>query len=275
MPALNDEARRLKGSNAGHAVEAIAALAREYRTAFLVGGLYLGDWQPRGEYVVSMDRRNSAYLIDSAGRLAPNRYDKIHLVPFGEYIPFKHSIPWLYRLFIHFGPNYYEEYVLTPGGELTCFDLPQGVRFVVPICFEDLVPNLVAAMIRDPGGGKRADLIVNITNDGWFRGSQMSQHFQAAVFRSIEHRVPTARSVNTGISGFIDSAGRASGRIPAGTEGTSMARLLLDRRVTPFTRLGDVFGLTCAGSTLAVVCWMMLGWLKHKRTYRPNERMQP
>ena len=252
MPPLNAEARFASGADslAQRAKDELESDAREFRTSFLVGGTYLADWRERGEYIIAEDRRNTAYFIDSEHGLTTTRYDKIHLVPFGEYIPFKESIPPLYRLFIKLGPNYYEDYILTPGHELTVFDL-NGRRFVVPICFEDIVPDLVAAMVRgDTPGTKRADFIVNITNDGWFRASQMPQHLQAAIFRSIENRVPTARSVNTGISGFIDSTGRVSNVVPAGSEGTSMAELMLDLRVSLFTRAGDAFALLSAGATI-------------------------
>ena len=101
----------------------------------------------------------------------------------------------------------------------------------------------------DGMGRKRADFIVNITNDGWFKYNEMPQHLQAAVFRSIENRVPTARSVNTGISGFIDSVGRITGTIPAETTGTSAATVFLDDRITLYTRFGDIFAYICVAAT--------------------------
>ena len=265
MPPLNPSAlEQARGSPQGElwqrAHDEIARIATEFHTALLVGGIMHDDWQVRGEYILPQDRRNTAYFFDPGGRLSDARYDKIHLVPFGEYIPFKESIPPLYRLFINLGPNYYEEYALTRGSKLTVFELkrdgaaPQTDRFVAPICFEDIVPSMVARMLHEPGSGaaRRADFLVNITNDGWFRAAQMPQHLQAALFRSIEHRVATARSVNTGISGFVDPLGRVSGIVPAETEGWSAQKLLLDRRVAPYTRLGDAFPITCVAATAAV-----------------------
>jgi len=270
LPAINTEARRAAhGTDAGDKwndiVYQLGSLAQENQVHLLVGGIYFADWQARDEQLVPMDRRNSAYFFDTSGALTDTRYDKIHLVPFGEYIPFKHSIPPLYRLFLKLGPNYYEEYVLTPGDKLVTFGLADGTRFVVPICFEDVVPEQVAAMFHGDAGTKRADFIVNITNDGWFRGAQMPQHLQAAIFRSIENRAPTARSVNTGISGFVDSVGHVSGTVPAQTEGTSVATLMLDRRVSLYTRVGDVFALTCVGATLGVAGWMFSRHMRYKR----------
>lgn len=272
MPPINLESRRATmGTDAGQFWDEVAyqigSLAKAYDVSILTGGAYYGDWHAEGDRLVARDRRNTAYFFSRDGVLSTRRYDKIHLVPFGEYIPFQHSIPLLYRLFVKLGPNYYEEYVLQRGGELTVFELSQEMRFVVPICFEDVVPQLVASMLRGQGGTRRADFIVNITNDGWFAGGQMAQHLQAAIFRSIENRVPTARSVNTGISAFIDSYGRVSATIPAGTEGARAETLLLDRRVSIFTRVGDVFGLACAGGTIGAVLWMILAGLRYKRRF--------
>ena len=117
-----------------------------------------------------------------------------------------------------------------------------------------------------PGDGRKAaDFIVNITNDGWFKANQMPQHLQAARFRSIENRAPTARSVNTGISGFIDSFGRVYGLVPAGTEGTSVQRLQLDSRVTLYTRWGDVFALLCAAVTAVLAGASVVRWWVTRR----------
>jgi apolipoprotein N-acyltransferase len=140
----------------------------------------------------------------------------------------------------------------------------QAWRFVVPICFEDLLAPLVRDLMWGPGG-KRADFIVNITNDGWFGGSERAQHLQDATFRSIENRAPTARSVNTGISGFIDSTGHVTGLVAAGTEGWSVKQLLIDDRVTPFSRLGDAFGELCAAVSAGIFCYGIVMYVKKRR----------
>jgi apolipoprotein N-acyltransferase len=95
--------------------------------------------------------------------------------------------------------------------------------------------------------------MVNITNDGWFPGDENALQLQAAVFRCIENRAPMARSVNTGISGFIDSCGRLSHLLPVRTEGTSSCRLSLDDRLSPYTRWGDWFAWSC----VIIACAMM------------------
>jgi apolipoprotein N-acyltransferase len=164
---------------------------------------------------------------------------------------------------------YPEEYTLTAGSPdaLTVFELKPDWRFVTAICFEDMDGELVRRMFK-PGvdGRKRANFIVNITNDGWFKYNEMPQHLQAAIFRSIENRVPTARSVNTGISGFVDSLGRTRGLIPAGQEGTSIATLELDSRVTVYSRVGDLFAYACALITAMLIpLGLLRGWQRRSR----------
>ena len=284
-------------------------LARENKAALLAGAIYHDEQAlpdpaaPEGIKVLQ-DRRNSAFFYDRSGHMsddAADRYDKIHIVPFGEYLPFKDAIPILYKFILSLSP-YDEGYFLTPGSEteMRVFRLdaqpPAGAapgenpatapataavapttgpadapasarrlrwRFVTPICFEDIDPLLVGKMFREKRGGvtgKAADFIVNITNDGWFKANQMPQHLQAARFRSIENRAPTARSVNTGISGFVDSFGRTYGLVPAGREGTSVQRLQLDSRVTLYTRWGDVFASLCAVVTIGVIGLSVVRW---------------
>jgi apolipoprotein N-acyltransferase len=272
MPALNHQAvhelAEVLDASYGHIIEqalfAIRRLAVSEHVAILTGARYLDHvtiaerdgkliWQ-------AADERNSTYLFQADGSMGDGigqRYDKLHLVPFGEYIPFKGT--WLYSLFLKLGPNYYADYELQNGSDngMTVFtlkDAGQDWRFVTPICFEDLDSRLCSAMIRPgPDGQKRAEFMVNVTNDGWFTAGENADHLQAAVFRDIENRVPTARSVNSGISGFIDSNGRESGLLDARTTGTSIGRMELDRRVSPYSRWGDWFAWLCVAST-AVVC---------------------
>ena len=178
-------------------------------------------------------------------------------------MPFKQSFPLLYKLLNVFNPYGAADYTVMSGEDLTVFTLDKW-RFVAPICFEDVDSALVARMFRPDagqaggGGGKRADVIVNLTNDGWFAFNQMPQHLQIAVFRSIENRAPTARAVNTGISGFIDSVGRTFDLIPANQAGARTARLDIDGRLTFYTRFGDLFAGACvlvSAGLLAIAVW--------------------
>jgi apolipoprotein N-acyltransferase len=319
MPELNREARLLTqgwkarghenyGAFLDETHRRLSELAARHRTGLLVGAIYDGV-KYEGTREVP-DRRNTAYFFDRNGVLSDDpadRYDKVHIVPFGEYLPFRETLPMLYRLFVALSP-YDEGYFLTAGEEdaMTVFRLGRqpprpatapttaiapttgaapttatasdgrAWRFVTPICFEDIDPLLVAKMFRAKGSppgatGKAADFIVNITNDGWFKANQMPQHLQAARFRSIENRAPTARSVNTGISGFIDSFGRVYGLIPAGTEGTNVQRLQIDSRVTLYTRWGDLFALACAAVTCVVAGALIVRWSKGRRKQPTTE----
>jgi apolipoprotein N-acyltransferase len=280
MPMLNDEARLFFnpytfGREIEQTFQAITRLTQDFHISLLTGGQYWTGIKvdARGMPMPS-DSRNSAYYFDRDGLKTVLRYDKIHLVPFGEFVPFKYSIPPLYRLMISFGPPDMEYYFLTPGDEqhLTVFPLTTSdgrqLRFVTPICFEDIDPGICARMFRpepsDPDR-KRADFMVNLTNDGWFKANENSQHVQAAIFRSIENRVPTARSVNTGVSGFIDPLGRTHGLVPVRTAGASVETLMLDARVTLFTRWGQWFGIACAAVTVIVAATSFVQWITRRR----------
>jgi apolipoprotein N-acyltransferase len=280
MEALNAMAR-LEVPQFQDAYDTLSRLAADNRVAILTGGDYFGDWKDEvrgdGTYRVPEDRRNTAYLFDRNGRMDDSpgyRYDKIHLVPWGEFIPGKESMPFLYKLSVALGPNYYTDYIMQPGDVLTVFHLKErgrDFRFVTPICFEDIDARICSAMFRPTeGGGKRADFLVNLTNDGWFKANENSQHFQAATFRSIENRAWAARCVNTGISGFIDSEGRSSDLIPARVEGTSVRRIMIDGRLSFYTRFGDVFAWACVGGSGAMAAW---AW-KNRRKLQTTKKQQ-
>jgi apolipoprotein N-acyltransferase len=275
MPPLNAYARQfLRGSAYGNTSERanrdIANLAFDSHAAVLTGGAYIGAFAHTDDEWLPQDTRNVAYFYNRNGVFSDLQYDKIHLVPFGEFIPFKESLPPLYRLMIRLGPPDMESYQLTAGNEneLTVFPLSQTRggppwRFVTPICFEDIDADLCARMFRpdaDNPTRKRADFLVNITNDGWFKANENAQHLQAAIFRDIENRVPTARAVNTGISGFIDPLGRTHDLLPARTQGAAVQSLMLDPRVTFFTRHGQLFAWLCAAVTVLIAAASLFRW---------------
>lgn len=268
MPPLNQSARKMFGEALPQqAFQQIEQLARQYHVGILAGGEFEDQWKLNGDRYIATDRRNTAYFATPAG-MSDLRYDKIHLVPFGEYLPFKTGFPPLYHLFLSLAPTgYADAYILNAGPPeaMTVFQLRPDWRFVTPICFEDLDAALLCRMLAPQNGRKRADFIVNITNDGWFRFNEMPQHLQAAIFRSIENRVPTARSVNTGISGFIDSRGRTHDLIPAGREGTSTAMLTLDSRITIYSRIGDSFAYACAAFTGVLIIAGVGRWISSRR----------
>jgi apolipoprotein N-acyltransferase len=178
-----------------------ADMADELRTNLLIGmnSITLVARQPR--------RYNSALLIDRQGKAA-GRYDKIHRVPFGEYVPFREWLPWMN----YFAP-YDFDYSIWPGEQFTRFplvDSAMGRRFTFGalICYEDTDADVA----RPYGGGDKAapaDFVLNISNDGWFDGtSEHDEHLAICRFRAIECRRSVARSVNMGISAVIDSNGR-------------------------------------------------------------------
>jgi len=181
-----------------------------------------------------------------------DQYDKLHLVPFGEFVPFERWLPWLRHSLPPVG-----EFV--PGTKSTVFQLAdregQARPFGVLICFEDLFPDLARQLVR---GG--AQWLAVITNDGWFGPSAAAyQHAQASIFRAVELRVPIVRAANTGWSGCIDPSGRVTGRIrhPSGSElfveGRATCDLPVGSGATVYNRWGDWFAWVCVAIVLLAV----------------------
>jgi apolipoprotein N-acyltransferase len=224
---------------------------------------------------------NSALVYDADGTQRPQRYDKNHLVPFGEFVPFcqqrflfidLHPLyRWLNKL-SPFSEGGQIEYSLWPGREQTVFTLEAGgrtYRFGTPICYEDVMPYLIRRYVWQ-GGQRRVDFLVNISNDGWFlHSAELPQHLAICVFRAVENRVGIARAVNTGISGFIDPSGRTynlvekEGRLfGSGVAGYQAARMLLDPRGSFYGRSGDwLAGLCLAGSGALWASAMFTRWV--------------
>ena len=240
-------------------------LARRHGVPMLVGAHAEVYGQPEADQA---GRRvsgfNSVYFIDRYGRFT-QRYDKIHRVPFGEYIPVIERWPWAKRMVIRYLTPYDHDYSLTPGRSWTVFELPTGGdggadrwELAAPICFEDAFSDVPRRMVY-ARGRKRVDLLVNLTNDGWYAGTaEGPQHEQIARFRCVENRVPMARSVNTGVSSFIDSSGRVIGRVvedgrTQGVAGVAAAALVRDPRKTVFGRVGDLWAGMCGGLTAAAI----------------------
>ncbi len=231
-------------------------------------------------------RRQQSAHYNSAVFVKPHvgivdRYDKIHRVPFGEYIPLKESLPFLGKL-----TPYGDTFGIAPGSAAHVFTL-NSWRLLPLICFEDTVPHLVRNMVASTTGdsGQPVDVLVNLTNDGWFHGSsELEQHLITASFRSIETRTPMVRAVNTGISAVIDGNGvireplafidydamRSAGTDQTVTKRTSMrdpktgkfhkqlnAALVvdvpLDHRSSLYVRWGDWFATVCLTLMLAAI----------------------
>lgn len=221
-------------------------------------------------------RYNSAFMYGPDGEQNFKRYDKIHLVPFGEYIPFKESIPPLYNLFMKLSPYDYD-YNLTKGTEYTSFeilDAGEKYHFGVLICYEDTDPTVTRKMVVDENGQRKADWLVNLSNDGWyvryndngdvFPSTELVQRAVITIFRAVESRVSIIRSVNTGVSCMIDSTGRICDGFEAGTlpekaldrqgmAGWFVDRVKVDSRVSFFSRYGHWFKTFCAWGVIVLV----------------------
>lgn len=207
---------------------------------------------------------NSTFLFSNAGQLL-ERYDKQHLVLFGEYIPYhKH----LQRFFELISKDRGEQFLttispiavsFTPGKKTGLMTLPDsGIVFSPLICFEDTVSRLGRKAVK---GGAR--LLVNQTNDAWFDPSAGSrQHMMQAVFRAVENRVPLIRACNTGVTGIIDRFGRPQQILQDGKgevqfEGFLIGEVLIpgeEFKPTFYTRYGDWFGSSC-GLGVLILLW--------------------
>src|SRR5262249_49129250 len=148
-----------------------------------------------------------AYSYNAAVHIAASEgrtetYRKIHLVPFGEYIPLRHSFPLFAAIAGTWVPGDFAR-----GKEYTVFNLTNpNVRVAPLICFEDTVGDLVRHFVSNG-----ANLLVDITNDGWFQCSSGSQqHLANAIFRCVENRRPMVRAANTGVTCFVNQFGRVT-----------------------------------------------------------------
>lgn len=202
---------------------------------------------------------NSALLVNATGH-KNGRYDKMHLVPFGEYVPLGNILP-----FMQVFTPYEESYACRPGQLWTRFPLAVGEKtytFGCLICYEDSDTYLARQYVAS----EPVDFIVNISNDGWFNGTEEhEQHLAICRFRAIEARRSIVRAVNMGISGVIDSDGRVVA-LPKGSwseskkvEGMVSAEVPLDGRGSWYAVLGDAVPGTC---WLAVLVSFVLAWRK-------------
>jgi apolipoprotein N-acyltransferase len=172
---------------------------------------------------------NSIYVIDNAGPVIAI-YDKVHLVPFGEYLPFEHVLE-------RFGV---QELTKQRGGFLAGsrrrpIAVPGAPAALPLVCYEIIFPADVVPR------GQRPGWIVNVTNDGWFGNSSGPyQHFQQARIRAIEEGLPLIRAANTGISAVVDPLGRIINSLPLGREGVIDSPLPRSIRAPLYARVGDV-----------------------------------
>ncbi|GBE00805.1 apolipoprotein N-acyltransferase [bacterium BMS3Bbin06] len=191
--------------------------------------------KPNNPYSIS----NSALLLDGNGNTS-YQYDKIHLVPFGEYVPLKKVLFFINKIVVGIGD-------FLPG-KIYANARTEWGSFSTLICYEIIFPDLVRRFFK-----KRGDLIVNITNDAWFgKTSGPYQHFSMAVFRAIENRKPLVRAANTGISGFIDQTGRIRDRTGLFERAVIVDDIEIHKTGSIYRRFGDIFSFLNIGITLFI-----------------------
>ncbi len=211
-----------------------------------------------------LDSLNSAFVVSPAGESAGlQRYDKIRLLPFGEYLPLRGIVPWSLIGVRDIGGY-------RPGREATVFEIP-SCRFGVTICWENIFPELVRRFVKNG-----AQFIVNITNEAWFGKSAAPHQFLSmSVFRAVENRVYVVRCANTGISCFIDPFGRIVARVRGEGGEEVFVRGSLTASVVPvdsrtiYTHWGDWFACSCGVFSAGVLLFSFLGPRRNRRVSPP------
>jgi apolipoprotein N-acyltransferase len=198
-----------------------------------------------GNREVDEQHFNSAVFVNSQGE-ALSRYDKMHPVMFGEYIPFAEYLPFLYRITPLTGG-------LTAGTHAVGQKLGP-YRFAPNICYETVIPHLIRRQIIElREQGNEPDVMVNITNDGWFRGSsELDMHLACGVFRAIEMRKPLVISANTGFSAAIDGNGRILQQAPRRKSDVLIAKIDVDTRHSWYLDHGDMISGICLAGCLGL-----------------------
>jgi apolipoprotein N-acyltransferase len=181
---------------------------------------------------------NRAYLVLPGGRV-DGWYDKIQLVPFGEYVPLRSFFGYFVnRVVSGFGDMF-------PGRQQTIFHV-KGSALGVLICYESIFPNLSRKVVNDG-----ADILINITNDAWYGESSAPYQLLAmSAMRAAETKVPLVRVANTGISAVIEPTGRITARTPLFTRGTEIEEVAWRQSRTVYSAIGDVFAEICFGLTI-------------------------
>jgi len=199
-----------------------------------------------------VERFNSAAYVDRTGRLR-DRYDKMHRVLFGEYVPFADRFPWLQKL----TPL---PVSLDAGRRPVAFEL-KTLRIAPNICYESVLPQVIRRQVNLLAReGREPDVLVNLTNDGWFWGSsELDMHLVCGVFRAVECRKPFLIAANTGFSAWIDGDGRILARGPRRAPEVLLAEVAGDARSSFYLRHGDLPAGCClaaCGLLAAVGLWV-------------------
>jgi apolipoprotein N-acyltransferase len=228
--------------------------AASARTDLLLGTIDLDD---TGDY-------NAALLVSDSGERV-QIYRKVHLVPFGEYVPGRKTIPLLARVVGDQVPSDFSF-----GKEHTVFQLTKDKARIAPlICFEDTIGDLTRQFVL-----RGANLLANVTNDGWFlRSAGSQQHLANAVFRCVETRLPMVRAANTGMTCFVNEFGRITQELvdehgSQFTEGvlTGEVSIPLGHELTFYVRHGELFAECCVGVSVLVLLFLGLRLVRRRKS---------
>ncbi|REK08243.1 MAG: apolipoprotein N-acyltransferase [Planctomycetota bacterium] len=231
-------------------------------TPFLIG---IDTWYYRpGE----IDHFNTALFTDRTGKVI-GRYDKCHLVPFGEYVWFADTFPWLYKLTpLPRGSD--------PGTSPESI-ASRGVNYAPNICYENTLPHLIRRqVVALRAGGREPDVLVNLTNDGWFWGShELDMHLSCAVLRAVECRKPFLVAANTGFSAVIDSSGRIRQQGRRRATDLLVSRVDIDSRTSPYLLVGDLPAGLCLLATTGVGLFALVGAIRRRKVARTAKLSDP
>jgi len=223
-----------------HQADRIRNLARELSTSMIIGS---PAHELRNGKRVFL---NSAFMISPSGETT-GRSDKIHLVPFGEYVPLGRFFPFINKLVVGIGD-------FTPGEQAVPLTAGQ-TRIGTLICAEAIFPELGRLYVNNG-----ARILANITNDAWFgRSSAPYQHLSIAAFRAVETRTPMVRAANTGVSAIIDQNGHISSMTSLFTEGYRTGEVIPGSGDSIYLKIGDAGAWLCVLLSAGIAG---LAWLK-------------
>ena len=231
----------------------LLAMAAESIGVPLILGIDRYHFGPSG-----MQCFNSAVYVARNGDLL-GCYDKMHPVPFGEYMPFAESFPWLQRLLP-------VSMSLIAGTAPAAFSV-RGIRVAPNICYETVIPHLICRQVNTlRAKGSEPDVLVNLTNDGWFWGSsEMDMHLACGVFRAVECRKPLLIAANTGFSAWIDADGRIVQQGPRRAPATILAEPQVVRRTSWYLNHGDWAAGICLGTCVLLAGGGIWSWMAGRR----------
>lgn len=223
--------------------ERIRGLARELHASLLLGS---PAHELRDGTTVFL---NSAFVIDPNGETIA-RGDKIHLVPFGEYVPLGRFFPFISKLVVGIGD-------FSPGEHATPMAIGQTQAGLL-VCYEAIFPELAREYVRNG-----ARVLINITNDAWFgKSSAPHQHLSIAAFRAVETRTPLIRAANTGISAIIDQNGHIRAMTGLFEEAFKTGEISPGTADSLYLRIGDTPAWLCVALTAGIV---FLSWKRYKQ----------